>query len=556
MKTLITNILSSSQESLKNFINAKIPTFYLNQNITKNEVLLQLKIENKTFLEVLDTMTTGFLVMSSKFEYFYERVFIINNINLNNINNLTISPFIHIHLSKQLSQYQIYYYYLVLNYQNFVERIESIMGRLIIQTNILGFSCMKIIFISISLNCIFYLLFHIVLVIYILIYYKLIIDLCEEIENKMNLKNDNIGVKEMFLKKNEKLKIIVSLYKQDIYQAIVDLNFIYDNYKKFIEEKKIEIEKYLKKEKYSSNTKISIKKNKKIKIKHIIKIPENKRYFYYCLITLIYSIILNIIFFIIWASYFIVYNRINNLFESHGNLSNDAYKFINYYQLMIYQNFTIEDINNFQKYNKSLGEDIFSNMFNDLQALYEYKKYMDKLSQYNLGNINSYYNYTCISYYEYLFSSNDFLGNIDITFKNYLVFACNNSKVFQSNNNYKQLFTILFTNIQSGINEIKGRSYDELIKVAHNGNLPKLIIYFLTVYHYAFQIMGFQLQRQSSERINSLMSSYIKLSFSLYYISSIAFILVIIFVYIFKINSNYNKIQEIKKVFKVCNKKE
>ena len=501
-------------------------------------------------------MTTGFLVMSSNFGYFFERVFIVNNIN---INNLTISPFIHIHLSEQLSQYQIYYYYLVLNYHNFAERMETITERLIIKTKILGLSCMRIIFISIALNCIFYLLLHIVLVIYILIYYKLIIDLCEEIEHKMNIKNDNIGVKEMFLKKIEKLKIIVSLYKQDIYQAVVDLNFIYDNYRKFIEDKKLEMEKYLKKEKYSSNTnKIlnSINKNKKIKIKHIIKIPENKRHFYYCLITLVYSIILNIIFFIIWISYYIVYNRIANLFESHGNLSNDAYKFINYYQLMIYQNFTIEDINNFQKYNKSLGEDIFSNMFNDLQALYESKKYMDKLGQYNLGNINSYYNYTCISYYEYLFSSNSFLGNMNVIFKNFLVFACNNSKVFQTNNNYKQLFTILFTNIQSGINEIKGRSYDELIKVAHNGNLPKLIIYFLTVYHYAFQIMGSQLQRKSSERLNSLMSSYIKLSFSLYYISSIVFILVIIFEYILKINSNYNKIQEIKKVFKVCNKKE
>ena len=70
-------------------------------------------------------------------------------------------------------------------------------------------------------------------------------------QRKMNLKNENISVKEMYLEKIEKLKIIVSLYKQDMYQAIIDLNFIYDNYQKFIEEKNKEMAKYLKKEKYS-----------------------------------------------------------------------------------------------------------------------------------------------------------------------------------------------------------------------------------------------------------------------------------------------------------------
>ena len=53
----------------------------------------------------------------------------------------------------------------------------------------------------------------------------------------MNLRNDNISVEEMFLQKIKKLKIIISLYKQDIYQAIVDLNFIYENYKNLSKKK-------------------------------------------------------------------------------------------------------------------------------------------------------------------------------------------------------------------------------------------------------------------------------------------------------------------------------
>ena len=181
---------------------------------------------------------------------------------------------------------------------------------------------------------------------------------------------------------------------------------------------------------------------------------------------------------------------------------------------------------------------------------------MDKLGKYDLGNINSYFNFTCLTLYESLFVSNNFLNTVDVRFKYLLIFACDKSNVFKSNNNYKQIFLILLTNLQSAINEINERSYDKLIDILHNGFFPKITVYFLTVYHYFFQIMGYDLQRTSSQKINALMMNYIKISFSLYYLSSIAFILVIIFEYILKINTNYNKIQEIKKVFKVCNKKE
>ena len=214
IKQRLTQVLSNYEDpELFSLINSEIPCFYINQNITKNNVILQLKIENETFLNMLDYLTAGFLIMSSKPEYLSHKIYIINNVNQYNLKN---SSFIHIKSTEQLSQYQSYYYYLILNYQNFMQRLDTISLRLTIKTSILGYKSIKIIFISIILNFIFYLLVHIVLFLYIFKYYKLIIDLCEEIDIKMNLKNDNIGVKEMFLQKIEKLKIIVSLYKQDI----------------------------------------------------------------------------------------------------------------------------------------------------------------------------------------------------------------------------------------------------------------------------------------------------------------------------------------------------
>ena len=359
---------------------------------------------------------------------------------------------------------------------------------------------------------------HLLLFLYTFKYFKLIIDLCEEIDNKMNLKTDNIGVKEMFLQKIEKLKIIVSLYKQDIYQAIVDLNFIYDNYRKFIEEKNKEMEKYLKKEKYSSNKNLkSIKKKNIIKFKHIINIRENKNHFYCFLLTLIYSIFLNIAILIFWISNYNVNGRINDLIKSHGYLSNDSYKLLIYYQLMIFQNFTIEDNNSFERYNQSNGQDVFSNMYTDIQVLYDSKKIADNLKQYNLGNIDHYYNYTCKTFYEYLFSTNAFLTRLDVKYKDFLMFVCESTNIFKSNN-YKLIFSILIEYIQIGINEINERSYKGLIDTIHNGHSAKIIVYFIAVYNFTFEILGDELQRKSYEKLNSLMLSYIRITFIIYYI--------------------------------------
>ena len=301
-----------------------------------------------------------------------------------------------------------------------------------------------------TLNLIFYLFLHFALFIYIQQYFKLKADLLESIQSKLNLNNDNISIKELFSQKIQKLKIIISLYKQDTYQAIVDLNFIYDNYKKFVEEKNKEIAKYLKKEKYT-NELISINpkrdKYRNSKIKYILKVPENKRLIFFLFISLIYLICLISTLSLFWSKYYSAYNRVSALMKSHGNLSNDLYKLINFYNLMIYQNITIEDINKLERYNASAGVDIFSNMYKDIQDIYSSKKYMDKLSQYNLDNTDHYYNFTCKTYYEFLFKNNDFLKRSNIKYKDFLIFVCEYSKIFKTNN-YKQIFSISIEYIQ------------------------------------------------------------------------------------------------------------
>ena len=207
-------------------------------------------------------------------------------------------------------------------------------------------------------------------------------------------------------------------------------------------------------------------------------VPENKKYIYYLIIILIFAVILDIIILIIWLSYNSVNLKLNTLIKVHGKLSDDSYKLINYYQLMIFYNYTIEDINRFERYNQTAGQDIFSNIYSDIEGLYNSKKLINKLKKYNLGNIESYYNFTCLTYYNYLFQTNEYLMKTDIKYKDFLMFVCEQSKIFKSTN-YKQIFAILLEYIQIGINEINDRSYEGLIKTIQGINFAKTIIYFL-----------------------------------------------------------------------------
>ena len=116
--------------------------------------------------------------------------------------------------------------------------------------------------------------------------------------------------------------------------------------------------------------------------------------------------------------------------------------------------------------------------------------------------------------------------------------------------------TVLFENAIIGINKVNDHSYQGLISNIYNEFLPKITMMYISIYSPLFEILARHSQRTPNQKINTLIGYYIKICFSIFYASSFSFLLIIIFGYILNINNNYNKVHEIKKVFKVCNKKE
>ena len=554
----ILQILSySDDETMNNLVNSEMLTLYISQNITESGIKLMAMKQSNSFIDVLNYMTTGINVIHSDEANLKDIVYIINKINYNGNWTITEEPFTNVNIKGQLTQYQNYFYYLILNYHQFLQRLDVISNNLVgtttktIMTNLTSIKVMVLIIL------LAYILLQILIYFYIQSYFKILAKLFNDIEKKMELKNEEISVKEMFLQKIEKLKIIISLYKQNIYQAIVDLNFIYDNYKKFVDEKNKEMAKYFKKEKFINEKIYTFQnKNKRIIPSYISSIGKNRIYLYFIAFFSIVSIIDAIVLYFIWDSYESIYYKITNIVKYHGNLSNDVYKAMNYYQLMIYNSILFEDINNYERLDETKGENLFARLYTDIEDLYEAKKYMNSLKRYNLNDFDQYFNFTCESFFEQIFSNNAWAARgYNLGYKPIFIKLCNEGNVFKSNN-YRHIFSLLFEMIQIGINQISNHTYEGLIEIKNSEHFTKTTSIFLFVYYYTFEILGLQISRQSYQKLSELIDSYLHIGFAVYYISSFVFILIIISVYIYKFNLNYQHLHQMKKVFKVCEKRE
>ena len=550
-------LTDSDDESLNDLIYSKMVTLSILQNITDNGTKLVAYKEINSFIDTLNIMTTGFIVLNSNDSNTQQKIYILNRTNISENWNSTEEPFKNVKVKGELTHYQYYFYYLILNYQQFLQKLDEISNSLFIATDDIVLSNVSTIKAIIIILLVCYFVLQIIVYFYIQEYYKIIADLFSDIEKKLDLKNDEISVREMFIQKVEKLKIIISLYKQDIYQAIVDLNFIYDNYKKFIEEKNKEIAKYLKKEKFlNENNFNSNDKSKKLIKKQISSISSNIFYIYFIIFCAVVSLIISLVLFFVWNSYLSIYNRVQNLISAHGDLSADAYKIVNYYQLMIYGAITFDDINYYEGLT-SKGENLFQKLYTDLENVYESKKNMQNLKSYNLDNIDKYFDFTCETFYDYLYPTTPFLINYPFSedYRPYLIKLCEQGNVFKSKN-YKHIFSMLFEMIQIGINQINDHSYEGIMSIVKSEHYINATIEFFFVYYNTFEILTFRVQRQSYEKLSQLIDKYLHTGFIIYYIASIVFIAIIGFLYVYTFNRKYHKLYEMKKVFKICNKRE
>ena len=454
------------------------------------------------------------------------------------------------------------FYEMIINYKNYNQELELITDKLIKIITSKSLYIEIFIYICITFDISLLVFIGTLMLLYTTSFENLLIKIINYINLIMNEKNDNFSFSEAYLKKIENLEEILQFYKASPAKTINNLNNLYNNY-----------QKYLTKNKWNINDMIK-KKYKKINIdnkkKELENIPKNQRiisikdvkslgitykfkiiyFFALFLILVLYATLLYI-----WINYFSKKKNLYNLMIKNMSLELSTYRAINAYELMIFQNFTIDEIGEivfpFKKYERNL---VFKTFYNDLKFAFNIgkeKRYIDDIYS-DLGDKS---NFTC----EKLFNT-ELIQKIENNTKakplknilNNLISICEFSKITITND-YRNVFERHFQYVRNGMLSIDDFSYKgRLLHIINNQSLPSLSIFFNIIIINTFTAIYTIPHKNAINNLIKLMDkllafSQIVLLFFFIIVNIFAF-----FLFIPGINNLCNQILILQKIFKIC----
>ena len=246
-----------------------------------------------------------------------------------------------------------------------------------------------------------------------------------------------------------------------------------------------------------------------------------------------------------------------SLIEKNLTLETSLYRAINLYELMIFQNLTLNEITElvFGEKEKDTKENIYLKTFyDDLKLAFDSKKERIKVN--NLyKDFEDFSNFTCEKFIEYNDENMDALaenpkskntGDIPSN----LIKLCIYSRVSESND-YRTIYERHFQYIRNGILSIDDYSYDGLIKhIKDEDFLSRLAVFFNVMIMHILELTNTLPHREAIKNILSYLSDLILLSEIIFICCDIISILFSLFFYK-SINNKCSQILLLKQIFKI-----
>ena len=262
---------------------------------------------------------------------------------------------------------------------------------------------------------------------------------------------------------------------------------------------------------------------------------------------------------ILYYKYFKRKTNLYNIIHKNTSIEIVIYRAINFYHLMIFQNYTIKEIesNIFERIGESK---LFENFYYILELAFNNRKEKKNLGSF-YKDFEDESNFTCNDFYEY---NNDLIKEIEnnskaenlINITASLIELCEYTKITRYNN-YRNVYEMHFQNIKNGMIYFKDTNYEGIINyIKTNPVISTVSLYFNTFIIYIISMIN---NKPHSEIIFRLLDNFkllIKLSGCIYlFYSLIAMILASIF-YIPRINYLCDQIIILKNVFKISSNRE
>ena len=547
-------------EKYNKLFGREINYYRVSQNMYGKKVVFNLTSVKMEFSEAILIICNSFQVLNSdNFNPINllnksEEPFSLLNDNINDENNI------------YLTDYQKEFYEMLLNYRNYYKGFNVINDELIEILFSKSNFIQVFIYIYLTLNILLILLIGTSVHTYNLFFEHMLIKIINYINMTINLKDDNFSFSVTFSKKIENLKSILQFDINDPIKGVQNLNNIYSDYQTYLTNKNKKNVSDANKKNYKNLTNDNkknefdnIPKNERIMTKKDVLslgITFIYRFIYY--FNFLMFVIFYILLLLIWTNYFTQKQNLYKLIQKKFLIESSIYRAINIYDLMVFHNYTLDEINN-----KVLSDDYSNNEKNSLikSFYYDIKTAFDSIKEKNkIGGLYQDFedtsNFTCENLFKLNsenikeIEENDKDKKLNNITEN-LIKLCKYLKITDTND-FRTVFERHFQYIRNGMLSMNNFSYQGIIDhIINDGTLSNISLFFNSIIIYIIELTSNAPLRNSIIKLLNRLENLIIISEITFLLLDIIAILFVLFLYIKGINNLCNKIFGLRKIFQI-----
>ena len=530
----------------------------LTQTFIDNKAFFNLTYVNIQFSEAILIICNSYQILTNYTSR--DPIFFVNKLD---------NPFslLYEYNSTELSNYQKEVYEMILNYKVYRQQLNAINKKLNEILTVKSDNIHSKIYLYIYIDGTLILIFILLLYIYLINFENILIKILNFVNMTMNAKTENFNFALTFSQKIDNLETILQIYKGDPVKAVQNLTNIYSSYQKYLTAQN----KSNANAAYKKNTKkISEADNKKSEMDNIPKnqkivnrrglrsLHTSNKYIFMIILSflLLVGSFTTLIF--LWKNYFIINTNLYSLIKKNLSVEASLYKSMNFYDLMIFHNYTLYELSPKIFYQNVEGDNddksILRSLYKDVQNSFNGFKEKSFITMVYL-DYGETEEFTC----ETLFEMNEnnleeLRQNAEIKkipdLKEKLINICKRSRLTETND----IITALqkhYQRIKNGILSLVDFSYKGLINHLINGALGQTTIFFNCILVYVLEVTNNKPHKNGIDNLLSLLNNYIIITESLFVGLDFFLILLSVFYFILKIKNYCSQFFLLKKIFKI-----
>jgi hypothetical protein len=541
------------EKKYKEIFNSKIKNIQITQKIENQRTIFLTKETEIEFFDAILILCNSFGILTENTSYtLTQPIFFLNK---------TEKPFSNLYNQKEMTSYQEEVYKMILNYKYYSKEFAYVDGQIFEAIDKKSGSIKFFIFFFVNLNVFLYFIVAFFIYLFLLSFNKIVISVLNYIIITIESKSDGFDFKDTFSKKINNLEIILELYKGNPLDAIQDLNVIYNEYNAYITNKnKVNIHDVNKKNLKKSEDDNFFKHQQKITQKDIVNLNLNKKYIYFLFFLILIVLIIFFFFIFLWDDYFLKKVKLFNIITKNAKLEKSCYEAINLYELMIFNNYTLDELANIfeissQSSNETEGNEsnpIFNSFFQDLYLLFDKEK--DQTNMLSLfKDFEDLAEFNCINMvvtfkYEIIEKCHEILEGVNL--KQKLVDICIISHITESKD-IKTIFERHFQFMKNGMLSLTDFSFEGLNKNLDSTIIGRIAFFFFSTTIYIIEVTTSKPHKDSIQKLMSLLNQRILITEISFIIFGIALIFIIMFFYIYNINNFCKQIFLLRKTFNI-----